>query len=118
MVRVRRCAYVVLVAAMVATVAGCRNDPSYQGSTGPRVALVGDDVLAASADTLHGTLDATMRVRILAIEQLNSAGLRYFADSFTGATPDVIVLAAGTQDARSGIDPAETLANLEAMLAM
>jgi hypothetical protein len=101
---------VVLVAAVA-----CENDSAYSGSSGPKVAILGDDVLAAAASTVHTTLDPTNQVRLAAFEGSASSQFESTASTYGATAPQVVVLEVGTNDVLKGVDPATALANISTL---
>jgi len=104
-----------VAAAALVVLAGCVNESTYSGdATGPKVAIVGDDVVAASTAEIHGALDADHQVRIVAVDNATAANLQPSAATLGATHPAVAVIEVGTNDAAKAIPAATTIAGIDA----
>ncbi len=106
---------VLAVLAALVVMAGCVNETAYSGdATGPKVAIVGDDVVASAAMQIHGILDPGHQVRIVAVGNATAANLTPNAASLGATHPAVAVIEVGTNDAIRGIAAAATISAIDA----
>jgi hypothetical protein len=112
----RKVATVALVALVALVLAACL--PPYEGPAGtPRVAFVSDSVIGMAEDLMIPNLRLDRQVSWGNTNAAKVAGLQGVADEVAGSDPDVVVISAGTNDVFARVAPAQTIAQLQAMVA-
>ena len=107
----------VLGAVMAVVTAGCLWETGYTGNlSGPKVAVMGDDVVDASGSALHAALDAGHSVRMVGIDDVTMADMQQTAVQLGSTGPQVAVVELGTADVTRGVPVASSLAGLDNIL--